>query len=253
MWTEIQVEMMDEELEAAVPGRMPPVLHRYWTVGEGAAKIRWGEPGDFDRCVRQMHEHVPDLADPEGMCAKLHIDALGYNTSTHKKMEHVTAAVNSSAWKSMPVAERDTPFSADDAIARILDWSGGSASKFNSAFLWRNSQGEVGNKDSYRLPIADVVNGKLHMFPRAVFAAAAILSGAHGGLVGVVDDAEKKQLKGVVSEIYDELQKMYQDPRTVPPWERGGNDREDVTAAMEVEEEAVGAQVWEPVGLTAAV
>ena len=26
-------------------------LMRYWAEGEGAAKIRWGEAGDFDRCV----------------------------------------------------------------------------------------------------------------------------------------------------------------------------------------------------------
>lgn len=167
--------------------------------------------------------------------------------------DSITSAVNPSAWKGMPVAGRDTPFNADDAIARILEWSGSSASKFNSAFLWRNSKGEPGNTDSYRLPVGDIVNGKMTLFPRAVFAAAAILSGAHGGLVGVVSDEEKLQLKRVVSEIYDMLQQEYQDPRTVPPWERGGNEREDVTAAMDVEEDAVGAGVWGPAGLQASV
>jgi hypothetical protein len=41
-------------------------LRRYWTHGEGAAKIRWGEPGDFDRCVREVSKHMPGRA--EGYC-----------------------------------------------------------------------------------------------------------------------------------------------------------------------------------------
>lgn len=51
-------------------------LMRYWTEGEGAAKIAWGEPGDFDRCVLQLGEHVsPSIV--KGLCANLHHRALG--------------------------------------------------------------------------------------------------------------------------------------------------------------------------------
>jgi 2'-5' RNA ligase len=154
------------------------------------------------------------------------------------QVSSVTAAVNSTSWKSMPVAGRETKFNADEAIARIAEWAGGSADKFSSAFLWRNSKAPANAKDSYRLPIADVHDGRLVLIPHAVFADAAILSGAHGGLVGVVGDEEKKQLKGVVTDIYDMLRKAYGDPRTIPPWLRGGNEREDVTAS------AVGLGGW---------
>jgi HK97 family phage portal protein len=51
-------------------------LREYWSHGEGAAKIRWGEPGDFDRCVKQIREET-DMADPKGYCADRHHDALG--------------------------------------------------------------------------------------------------------------------------------------------------------------------------------
>lgn len=150
----------------------------------------------------------------------------------------LTASVNSSAWKAMPIAGRETEFNADDAIGRLKAWAGPSVDKFNSAFLWRNSKGPANNVDSYRLPIADIINGKLAMIPHAVFSAAAILSGAHGGLVGVVDDDERLKLKGVVTDIYDVLREEYGDPRTIPPWLRGGNERDDVTAA------AVGKGEW---------
>lgn len=49
-------------------------LKTYWAHGEGALKIRWGTPGDFERCVRHLGKYV---ADPEGMCNVLHQQALG--------------------------------------------------------------------------------------------------------------------------------------------------------------------------------
>lgn len=60
-------------------------LRQYWTTGEGAAKIRWGAPGDFDRCVRHLEEYMPGRA--EGYCNLLHKRALGFYPATHAKME----------------------------------------------------------------------------------------------------------------------------------------------------------------------
>lgn len=53
-------------------------LRRYWTVlgQEGALKIRWGTPGDFTRCVRELREHVG--AGAEGLCAVYHRSANGF-------------------------------------------------------------------------------------------------------------------------------------------------------------------------------
>lgn len=44
-------------------------LKRYWSIGEGGAKIRWNTPGDFTRCVRHLRKYIKD---PEGYCAELH-------------------------------------------------------------------------------------------------------------------------------------------------------------------------------------
>lgn len=67
-----------EELFAdANPGTgMPARLVAYWTRGEGAAKIRWGEPGDFNRCRRNLAEYIPP-GQLSGACANLHHRALG--------------------------------------------------------------------------------------------------------------------------------------------------------------------------------
>lgn len=54
---------------------MPPQLKRYWLTGPGAAKIGWGTPGSFDRCVRELRDEFPQ--DPEGLCANLYHEATG--------------------------------------------------------------------------------------------------------------------------------------------------------------------------------
>lgn len=49
-------------------------LREYWTHGEGAAKIRWGVPGDFMRCVHHLEKYVRD---PKGLCNEYHVEATG--------------------------------------------------------------------------------------------------------------------------------------------------------------------------------
>ena len=60
-------------------------LRRYWTRGAGAAKIRWGTPGDWKRCVRHLGKYMGERA--KGYCQLRHKDALGYYTSTHAKRD----------------------------------------------------------------------------------------------------------------------------------------------------------------------
>ncbi len=59
-------------------------LRKYWTVGPGGAKIRWGQGGDFNRCVRHLTKYLGPRA--KGYCQLRHHDVLGYYTSTHAKM-----------------------------------------------------------------------------------------------------------------------------------------------------------------------
>lgn len=66
-------------------------LRAYWTRGKGAAKIRWGVKGDFNRCVRHLRKYV---ADPKGLCAEYHHDALGvWPGREHKKESAGTGEV----------------------------------------------------------------------------------------------------------------------------------------------------------------
>ncbi|QBP32581.1 capsid maturation protease and MuF-like fusion protein [Mycobacterium phage GodPhather] len=64
--------------------RQPAPLKRYWLAGAGAAKIRWGQPGDFDRCRKAIQKEITkDGRAPlpphmiNGLCANLHREATG--------------------------------------------------------------------------------------------------------------------------------------------------------------------------------
>lgn len=55
-------------------------LRRYWSTGQGAAKIRWGTPGDWTRCTRQLHQYLGSRA--KGYCQLLHIRNTGVGTGS---------------------------------------------------------------------------------------------------------------------------------------------------------------------------
>lgn len=55
-------------------------LRRYWTRGKGAAKIRWGTPGDWTRCVRNLSKYMGPRA--KGYCQLRHKEATGVYTGS---------------------------------------------------------------------------------------------------------------------------------------------------------------------------
>ena len=57
-------------------------LKRYWTVGKGGAKIRWGTGGDWTRCVRQLGKYLGPRA--KGYCALRHKEMTGLWTGDKK-------------------------------------------------------------------------------------------------------------------------------------------------------------------------
>jgi len=52
-------------------------LEEYWKRGEGAAKIRWGTPGDFTRCERHLDSKVGS-ARAKRICAQWHYEVNGF-------------------------------------------------------------------------------------------------------------------------------------------------------------------------------
>lgn len=64
-------------------------LRRYWTRGVGAAKIRWGTPGDWTRCVRNLTKYLGPRA--RGYCALRHKEMTGMWTGDKKHAQKFSA------------------------------------------------------------------------------------------------------------------------------------------------------------------
>lgn len=67
-------------------------LRRYWVHGEGAAKIRWGEKGDWKRCVMHLGKFMGERA--KGYCQLRHKEATGIYTATHAKRDSKSHAID---------------------------------------------------------------------------------------------------------------------------------------------------------------
>jgi len=128
--------------------------------------------------------------------------------------------VNPSGWHGLPLAVREAVFDNDDAVKRITAWSSGGqdVAKLRQAFMWRDDRLPETDVTSYRLPVGDIINGRLTMVYHAIYAAAALLSGAHGGLPNV-PDRDKAALRGVISEIYPEMASAFNDSSIRAPWD----------------------------------
>jgi len=120
-------------------------------------------------------------------------------------------------YQDLPLAPRDTPWDANKARQNIAKWASSDGSgdkdkvdfnKYKKAFLWYDAENPE-NFGSYKLPIADVINGTLKAVPRAIFAAGAVLEGARGGVN--IPDADKDKIKRVLEKYYAKLD-------MTPPW-----------------------------------
>jgi hypothetical protein len=63
-------------------------LRKYWTVGKGGAKIRWGTGGDSTRCVRNLSKYMGPRA--KGYCALRHKEMNGVWPGDKKNREFVS-------------------------------------------------------------------------------------------------------------------------------------------------------------------
>jgi len=108
-------------------------------------------------------------------------------------------------FQDLPLADRTRPWDSGQAIARVRQFTDSDdepSRSYRRAFLWfdEDSPDQFG---SYKLPIADVIDGRLIAVPRGIFAAAATMRGARGGV-----DIPAEDRPGVIAHInryYDKL------------------------------------------------
>lgn len=158
-------------------------------------------------------------------------------------LDHVTYFdINRRAWDAWPLADRQMKYDADDAVKRIASWAGigtktPSLDHYASAFLWRdgNQVGDSLAQDSFRLPLCDIIDGQPHLVYHAVYAAAALLSGGHGGLPNI-PEADQQAMKDVITTIYAKMADAFGDTSMKSPFDPGyTNRRPESQPGMSVE------------------
>jgi HK97 family phage prohead protease len=115
-------------------------------------------------------------------------------------------------YQNLPLADAGRRWSASAAEKRARSWADATdtpTAKYRRAFLWYDRE-ESDSFGSYKLQVADVVDDELVAIPRAIFAAAAALMGARGGVKIPPDDVPR--VRAHVARYYKRLDRS-------PPWE----------------------------------
>lgn len=118
---------------------------------------------------------------------------------------NITAVKTVTPFMDLPMASRDRPWDSGQAIARVRAFTGSEdepTERYKEAFLWYDAE-NADEFGAYKLPFADVVDGRLVAVPRGIFAAAAAMRGARGGV-----DIPESDRAGVRSHIERYYNKM---------------------------------------------
>jgi hypothetical protein len=117
--------------------------------------------------------------------------------------------------KLLPLAPADRKWDADAARKRIARWAKkGRKSidwpKYRRAFLYTDPRRET-VRAGYKLPVADVIKGRLYAVPHAIEAIAGVLDGARGGIR--LPAEARKRIRRTIGAYYWKM-------GHAPPWER---------------------------------
>jgi hypothetical protein len=116
-------------------------------------------------------------------------------------------------FQDLPMADWDRSWDGSAANKRVRDWANAEDEpndRYRKAFVWYDAD----NKEkfgAYKFQIADVVDGKLKVVPRGVFASAVVMQGGRGGA-----DLPKQDIDRVKSH----LGRYYDKMNETAPWDK---------------------------------
>lgn len=118
---------------------------------------------------------------------------------------NITDIQGATSFQDLPLTDRDREWDNDEAIARIRKFTGSGddpSSSYRKAFMWFDAD-DADDYEAYKLPYADVINGRLKAVPRAIFAIAAALRGARARLK--IPEADKAKVRNHVNRYYAKM------------------------------------------------
>lgn len=131
-----------------------------------------------------------------------------------------TDAKGASGKTDLPIADRERAWDSEAAISRVRGATGSEdepSRTYRNAFFWFDSE-SADEYGAYKLPFADVVNGRLTAIPRAIFASAAAIQGARGGVN--IPEGDRDAVRSRIARYYTRMRRQFDDEGIVPPWEK---------------------------------
>lgn len=135
----------------------------------------------------------------------------------------------------LPIADRGRAWDSGAATKRVAAWANGDASKLARAYMWKDADKDPTTAAAYKLPFADVIDGKLTIVPKAIFAIASVLQGGRGGVN--IPDEDTKKIRSKIAGLYSKMSKKFGEKLDVP-WanENSTHAAADIDAyAVEIE------------------
>lgn len=176
-----------------VRGRVKPQVKvgsvRKMSIGYGAKKFSYRE--EAGRRIRTLE--VIDLGE---------ISLVTFPMNTGASIISAKAATS---FGDLPLADVARPWSASEARGRVrqfLDSVDEPSSKYRRAFFWFDSE-DAENFGAYKMPYADVIDGRLTAVPRGIFAAAASFSGARTPLK--IPEADREAVRNHINRYYGKM------------------------------------------------
>lgn len=133
----------------------------------------------------------------------------------------VLSVKKATSFGNLPLADREREWDAKACERRVRAWAGGEDNinwnKYRQAFFWYD-EGDPELFGSYKLGFADIISNRLTAIPRGIFAVAAVLMGARGGVA--IPEAEEAGVKTHVEKYYAKMRKEFDDEEIIAPWNK---------------------------------
>ena len=145
----------------------------------------------------------------------------------------ITSVKSATPFGNLPLGDRAKEWDATAADKRVREWAGGEDidwTKYRKAFLWYDNEADD-EYGSYKLQIADVIDGTLIAMPRGVFAAAGVVEGARGGVD--IPSEDEAGVKRHIERYYAKMRTEFDDETIIAPWKKSDMDTEEIESTIE--------------------
>ena len=124
----------------------------------------------------------------------------------------------------LPLYDRDYSWASSAALGRVRKWASSDGSgdkdtidwpKYSKAFFWYDPDDDE-SFGGFKLPFADITEGKLWAVPRGIFAVAGVLQGARGGVD--ISEVDQDHIRDVVDRYYQKMREKFDDESIIVPW-----------------------------------